>query len=315
LLCDAYGSFPFNKSLAKELLQTGIRFRLYSPLFSSESIFFGRRLHHKIVVADKKTALVGGINMADKYNDTPGEPAWLDYAVLIHGDVCEYLHLLCESVYKKKLRSRLAAWERKKQEPVVTKKSIRFRRNDFMKRKNEIHQSYTESIGRAQKSIVILASYFLPGTRFRTLLQKAALRGVRIHIILAGKSDVPSVKLAQDYLYEFYLRNNIQLYEWQDSVLHAKTMLVDKSWATIGSYNLNFLSRYISIELNADIQDAEFIEHFSNHIDRIMQEKCIQVELKEFKEKRGILYTFKMKLAYLFHRLLMNVVMVGRINK
>lgn len=316
LLSDAFGSFPFKKEVAKDLLQNGIRFRLYSPLLSSESLFFGRRLHHKIVVADKYVSLIGGINVADKYNFSGTDEAWLDYAVLVKGKVCEYLDILCEETFSKKRRSALAAWEAKTSREIRgDHKLIRFRRNDFIKRKSEIHHSYMESIRRAESSITIVASYFLPGYHFRRLLKLAAARGVKIRIILAGVSDVNSVKLAQNYLYEFYLSNKIELYEWKNSVLHGKAMIVDNTWVTIGSYNLNFLSRYISIELNADILDTTFVKTFDNHIKKILSSSCSIVQLDQYKKSLTFFGRFKMKLAYIFHRTVMNIVMMGRIQK
>lgn len=317
ILCDAYGSFSFKKEVIHDLLRLGIKFRFYSPLFSSESVFFGRRLHHKIIVADKTTALIGGINIADKYNFTGGPEAWLDYAVLIKGGVCEYLDILCEAVFRKKRRQKLAGWERNFR-PGNTggqDKLIRFRRNDFIKQKNEVHHSYMESIVRAESSITIVASYFLPGNNFRRLLREAAARGVEIRIILAGISDVSSVRLAQNYLYGFYLSNNIKLYEWQNSVLHGKAMMVDNTWVTIGSYNLNFLSHYISIELNADIIDRAFVSDFSGHINTILRDSCNEVNLEKSRKNLSFFGKLKMKLAYIFHRSIMNVVMMGRIHK
>jgi len=317
VLADAYGSFPFKKEIQKDLIASGIQFRLYSPLFSSESIFFGRRLHHKIVVADKNIALIGGINVANKYNSGQEEQAWLDYAVLVKGNVCEYLDILCDTVYRKKSRSKLNFWENEihKKRASDHHSLIRFRRNDFIKQKNEIHQSYLQSIIRAENSIVIVASYFLPGNYFRRILRLAAARGVKIKIILAGKSDVSSVKLAQNYLYEFYLKNNIQLYEWQNSILHGKAMMIDNTWATIGSYNLNFLSHYISIELNADIIDKKFMRDFSSHIDKIISDSCTQVDLDKTTKNLNVFGKLKMKLAYIFHRTIMNIVMMGRKHK
>ena len=317
VMSDAYGSFPFKKEVEKDLLNSGIHFRLYAPLFSSESVFFGRRLHHKIVVADKKVALIGGINVANKYNSGHEEEAWLDYAVFVKGKVCEYLDILCDTVYRRKSRHKLNFWENKIQKEHASDhhKLIRFRRNDFIKQKNEIHQSYVQSITRAENSITIVASYFLPGNYFRHILKLAAKRGVKIKIILAGKSDVSSVKLAQNYLYEFYLKNNIELYEWQNSVLHGKAMMIDNTWATIGSYNLNFLSHYISIELNADIIDKRFIQDFSAHIDKIIHESCTQVDLDKTTKNLSAFGKLKMKFAYFFHRTLMNVVMMGRKHK
>jgi cardiolipin synthase A/B len=314
VLADAYGSFPFKKEIEIDLKQAGIHFRLYSPLFSSESIFFGRRLHHKIVVADKHTALVSGVNIANKYRGSDKEAAWLDYGVFIKGEVCEYLHVLCEAVYNRKRKSRLNSWENKKKIHVTSsnKQFIRFRRNDFMKQQNEIYRGYLDRIRKAEKSIMIVASYFLPGNNFRKLLRQAAKRGVDIKIILAGKSDVESVKLAQQYLYEFYLKNGIQLYEWQNSILHGKAMMVDNSWVTIGSYNLNFLSHYISIELNAEIIAPDFVRDFSSHLKTVIQEKSVQVNLERIRKNANYFGRLKMKTAYIFHRSIMNVVMLGR---
>ncbi|WP_317897466.1 phospholipase D-like domain-containing protein [Aurantibacillus circumpalustris] len=316
VLSDAYGSFAFDSDVEQHLRKSGIHFRLYSPLFSSESGFFGRRLHHKIVVADKRTALVGGINIANKYLLSGQEEAWLDYSVLVKGEVCEYLHLLCEATYARKRKRVLISWENKMQSNNLrNSKLIRFRRNDFIKRKNEVHQGYVENIRNAKTSIIIVASYFLPGNNFRRLLRRAAARGVKIKIILAGKSDVDSVKLAQHYLYEFYLKHGIEIFEWQNSILHGKAMMVDNSWVTIGSYNLNFLSHYISIELNAEIQDRNFTSVFSSHIENILRKDCAHIQLDKFLKKLNYFNRIKIKLAYILHRSIMNIVMFGKNKK
>ena len=73
LLADAFGSKNLSKNFIVQMKNAGIQFRFFSPLFSSEGIRFGRRLHHKIVVADKCVALVGGINITDKYHGSVKE--------------------------------------------------------------------------------------------------------------------------------------------------------------------------------------------------------------------------------------------------
>jgi cardiolipin synthase len=185
-------------------------------------------------------------------------------------------------------------------------KLVRFRRNDWLKGKNEIYKSYVSALAGSTKSIVIVASYFLPGIRFRRLLKKAAMRGVDIRIILAGKSDVASVRLAESYLYDFYLKNKIRIYEWSNSVMHGKAMAVDGEWATIGSYNLNYLSHHISIELNADIIDPGFLDQFSTHLEEIMREHCVEISHEEVR-KAGWFTKLKMWLAYAFFKLLKEI--------
>ncbi len=308
VMADAFGSHPFSKKIIEEMTIAGIHFRLFSPLFSSESIFFMRRLHHKIVVADRSVALTGGINIANKYNQTEEESTWLDYAVLVKGAVCEYLHLLCEQFYNRQNSLAINKWLK---QLSFQQGTIRYRRNDLIKNKNEIHKSYIESIKNAKNSITLIGSYFLPGKTFRKLLRQAAARGVKVTIILSLKSDTNSVRLAESYLYDFYLKNNISIYEWKRSVMHGKAMLVDSKWATVGSYNINYLSHYISIELNADIKDPAFINELKQHLNSICEKDCIKVNSSSL-IKRSWFSRLKIKLAYNFHSLLMNILLLQK---
>ncbi len=312
LLADAFGSYPFSASARKELLHAGVFFRLFSPLFSSESVFFGRRLHHKIAVADKNTALIGGINIADKYHLNTSELHWLDYAVLLKGPCCEYVHLLCEQFYSKQKSNRLKYLEKELSQSNSSeiKNHFRFRRNDWIKGKNEIHKSYTEALIKAEKSITLVASYFLPGRSFRKLLADAAKRGIEINIILAGKSDLGSIRTAENYLHRFYLKNGIKIFEWTTSVMHGKAILVDGKWATIGSYNLNYLSHYISIELNTDIVDPDVLAEFSTHLNHILIHDCKAITIQ--KENENGFEKINQWIAYNFFKLIRAFMMLSK---
>ena len=83
VLVDGFGSASLTPQFIDDLISHGIQFRKFSPFFSINSLYLGRRLHHKIVVADGNVALIGGINIADKYSRTESESPWLDYAVQI----------------------------------------------------------------------------------------------------------------------------------------------------------------------------------------------------------------------------------------
>lgn len=315
MMVDGFGSFPFDGDVADDLRNAGVNFRIYSHLFSSESVYLSRRMHHKIVVADKNLGIIGGINIANKYNDMPEERAWLDYAVLVQGNICEYLHILCEGFYLKKKKIRLFAWEKSfncGSDHEQGHRLLRFRRNDWLKGYNEIHQSYVHSINRAESSIIIVASYFLPGRNFRKILRKAVERGVKIKVLMAGRSDISSARLAENFLYDFYIRHNIEIYEWEDSVMHGKAMIVDDTWATIGSYNLNYLSHYISIELNADVLDPVFVTTFSEHLNKITQTLNNSSRLKMQEQKKGWFLMLRRWLAYNFYRMIRNLLTMGK---
>lgn len=306
LMIDSFGSGSFSKETRQYLKKSGVNFRKFSPTFSPESIHLGRRLHYKIVIADQYVGMIGGINIANKYNETGNVDPWLDYAIQVKGSVCAYLHLLCEKEFKNQTAKALNVWENNtRTENKNNSHLIRFRSNDFLKRKNEIHNSYVEGIKNAQKSITIVASYFLPGKGLRKLLADASSRGVEIRIVLAGKSDVASVRLAEIYFYDFLVRNKIQLYEWTNSVLHGKAMVVDNKWTTIGSYNLNFLSHYISMELNADIISETFVKKFTGHLEEIIKTTCRAIDLNKPEHSKNIFSKFIRWLAYSFFRFLM----------
>lgn len=280
MLVDGFGSNSLSKKFIRSLSFSGIDFRFFSPLLSSENHYLGRRLHHKIVVADKNVALVGGINIANKYRGNKNIPPWLDYAVLIEGNACLYLHELCDHLFRKKNFG-------KKKEQLLSNSVftgdclIRFRRNDWVRKKNEIHHSYREALLQAEKSVIIIASYFLPGFFFRRLLKRTQKQGIKITVILTGKSDVYFIRHAERYLYGFLLKNGIRILEWPNSMMHGKATIIDDNWATIGSYNINDLSHYRSIELNVDIKNKIFASAFRKHVEQI-EEVCTEITPDNF---------------------------------
>ncbi|MET0464924.1 MAG: phospholipase D-like domain-containing protein [Chitinophagaceae bacterium] len=287
VLADGYASQDLPDTVQQQLKDAGINFRFFEPLIQSKHLYFGRRLHHKIVVTDARCSLVGGLNIADRYNDLPGEPAWLDVALFTDGGISAELHKICEELWAKKRRS----GKRHPEKPNYTETntqhhiSVRIRRNDWVKRKQEITRTYTEIFKSAQQSITIVCAYFLPGTKFRQLLKKAAARGVKIRVVMASISDVPVSKYAERYLYRWMLRHQFELYEYQPTVLHAKMAIADDQFLTIGSYNINNISRYASIELNLDVKDQQFVEGVSKEIEQIIKEKCTAVTEATYKTK------------------------------
>ncbi len=279
ILFDAFGSKYLSKVYTEDLIQHGIQFRF----FSTNLFFISRRLHHKVVVADGKIAMIGGINIADKYHGTKTMEPWLDYAAQIEGKIAEPLQQLCKNIYFRKKRY---AW---KQNIFNSGNdtSLRILQNDWLKRKNEISNSYLKSIGNAKKEVVIIGSYFLPGRKLKNTLKKAALKGVKIKLILSGVSDVPMLRRATCYLYSKLLHYNIELYEWDKSVLHAKAAVVDDQWATIGSFNLNQLSSYGSLEMNVEINSTAFTTNFKSHLNGVIAQ-CEEITFDTLKTKNGI---------------------------
>ncbi len=290
IMLDGFGSHSLSRKFVNDLRSAGINLRFFSPFFSSQNIFFGRRLHHKVIVADKKTALVGGINIANKYHGSSTEPPWLDYAIFLEGQVCEELNKICQQIYGRKLR-RKKKIQIENHSKIEKNINVRVRQNDRLRRKNQISTSYLNAIKNAKSSIYITGSYFLPGTKLRKALLNARKRGVEVHLILAGVSDVPVFQSATKWLYDLLFRNEIKIYEWKKSVLHGKIALVDDTWSTVGSFNLNLLSAYGSVELNVDVLDKNFSQSLQTHFKSLIETGCEEITQKQQKNQ----WTAKLK--------------------
>jgi cardiolipin synthase len=146
--------------------------------------------------------------------------------------------------------------------------------------------------------MIIFGSYFLPGRNERRLLRNASRRGVDIKIVLSAESDAPVVTRATNFLYDFILRNNISIYEYTPSNLHAKVATVDGKWSTIGSYNMNHLSDYGSVEMNVDILDDNFAQMFEKILLDIIAKDCRQVTFEEYTKRKTWFFQLVDWLAY-----------------
>jgi len=284
VLLDAYGSTSLPDSFIHDLVQHGISLRFFSPLFSWNNFYLGRRMHHKVVVADGKTALIGGINIADKYHGTTESEPWLDYAVQLYCPAAEDLQKLCRDYFFKQSSS-------KKIKPVlhlVEKARVGILQNDWLKSKTEVCDAYTNAILHAEKEIVIVGSYFLPGSIMAKALKKACKKGIKTTVILAGISDVPLVRRATEHLYSSFLNHHMRIYEWNKSVVHGKATVVDKKWSTVGSFNLNSLSCYGSIEMNVEIHSVEFAENLRTDFEKVISE-CSEITCETLRQRTGLI--------------------------
>lgn len=311
-IVDGYATAWFSEGLRQRFRKAGVRFRRFAPLLRSKYFYFGRRLHHKVFVADSKHALVGGINISNRYNDMPDQPAWLDRALYVEGLVAQELVQVCCDIWNKAFdetdKIKIKIDEKELAGSQEGQYSVRVRINDWVRRRNEVWRSYFEMINNAEDTIIIMCSYFMPGWIYRQQMAKAIKRGVKIKVILSGKSDVPLSKYAERYLYRWMLENGMQLYEYQHNILHAKLALYDGKWLTIGSYNVNDISALASIELNLDVRNKPFVKQVEDDIEQLIKEDCEQVTYENYKLSTGW-FTRKMHLlAYQVVKLMLFVV-------
>jgi cardiolipin synthase A/B len=307
LMADGYASKNLSPHFIAALKDAGIHFRFFEPFFKSKQFYFGRRMHHKVFVADGTFAVVGGVNIANRYNDTVAQPAWLDFALFAEGEIAQQLCILCWKTWNGfAAKMGITPCEEKLLQFNFTeeeKKMVRMRRNDWVRRKNEISATYIEMFKNAQSHITILCSYFLPGKIVRRLLKNAAKRGVKIKVITAGPSDIMLAKYAERWMYDWLLRNKIDLYEYQPTVLHAKVAVCDSEWLTIGSYNINDISAYASIELNVDVHNANFAKGLEQTLGNIITAACIPITKEKHLQSKNMFKQFIRWCSYEFIRM------------
>jgi len=279
VLLDGYASKGLSNGFKNNMRENGIQLRFFEPIFKGGNYYFGRRLHHKIVVCDSLVSLIGGINISDRYNDMPGAPAWLDWAIKVEGEASYELFKLCNQYFSKKPEDWLVLAKQEIINALDTNLHcpIRIRRNDWVMGRNEISASYMEMFRNARNEIIIMSSYFIPSPFFRKNIIKALKRGVKIKLILAGISDVGIAKHAERYLYRWALRHGIEIHEYNHNILHGKMAIADEKIVTIGSYNINDISALASIELNLDVQDLTFSMVVHEQLMKIIDNDCIRI--------------------------------------
>lgn len=310
LQVDGYASQGISKKMAAELKDAGVKLKWFEPLFRSKHFYFGRRLHHKVVVTDGIYSLVGGVNICNRYNDMPGEPAWLDTALYCEGEASFALHHICREMWGDK---NLPSIDTSPIEafcdniPEDEQIMVRVRRNDWVNRKNQIWKTYYDIFSKAEKKITIMCSYFLPGRLFRKKISQAVKRGVQVKVILAGRSDIMMAKHAERYLYDWLLRNKIEVYEYQETVLHAKLAVYDERKVTIGSYNVNNISAYASLELNMDIENHSFANYVESELEQISNSHCKLITKENYISSTNIFKRIWQRFCYSFINNVLNL--------
>ena len=124
--------------------------------------------------------------------------------------------------------------------------------------RSRIRAAFLLGMASAGASIRIETPYFLPGPRFIRAMLRAVRRGVTVEIILPARSDVPLVRLVNRSYYAALLKGGIKVYEREGTILHAKVMLIDSSWAVVGSANLDQRSFHRNYEVSVIVASPEF---------------------------------------------------------
>jgi cardiolipin synthase len=263
VLVDGFGARDFEAGMGSGLAAAGAEVLTYRP----EAGRFAmrrhrlRRMHRKLAVIDGSTGFVGGINVLDDFD--AGVAPRFDYAVRVEGPLVVRLHLAVRHVW------RIVRWARLGRRPPppaslprqpVAAGTMRgaLLLRDNLAHRHDIEYAYLDAIRGARREILVANAYFLPGRRFRQALLLAAQRGVKVSLLLQGRSDHVLFHYATQALYDRMLAAGVRVYEYDQAELHAKVAVVDDDWATVGSSNIDPFSLLLAREANLVVRDAGF---------------------------------------------------------
>lgn len=287
VIADAWGS-PLPAGFLRRLRRAGVRFLLYNPVriswraLKTRFARVWRRDHRKILVVDNRVGFTGGLNIADDYaSETMGGWGWRDTHLRIEGPaVAELLYIF------------LRTWRAEGGEPLDEDRyrnearrpdpKVRVLGSDLRRGRMMIRDAYLEAIRNARERLWITSAYFLPSGKLLRAIKGAARRGVDVRLMLAGTTDVPPARYAAQSFYSRLLKAGARIFEWNGTVLHAKTALADDRWATVGSSNLDTMSLRMNLEVNAIVEDRRFNAALARLFEEDL-EQCIEVEWRWFR--------------------------------
>lgn len=300
---DSVGSIGASSQMFNMMRNSGVEIIEYHPFVPWRRYWgISFRDHRKILVIDGRKAFIGGINIGKEYaGEKFSGGNWRDTHIMIEGPaVSDIQFFFMENWYRNGgavMNGRLYFPELKKAGQML----LMILCTNSRKKVKPVHQSYISAMQNSRKTVYITNAYFIPDAKIYRSLVKAAERGVDVRLILPGVSDIPFVKYASRYLYKRYIRKGIRIYEYAESILHAKTAVIDGIWSTVGSSNLDRRSFRKNLEMNAVILDQNFGEKmeqvFMNDIG-----KSKEIILENFEKRRAFEF-FMEWLCYRFRNL------------
>ncbi|MGE5190545.1 MAG: cardiolipin synthase [Gemmatimonadota bacterium] len=277
VIYDSIGSIHTPHSFFKQLRDGGIQvleFNPVDPLKAGGRWRLINRDHRKMLIADGKVAITGGVNISEEYSsrlsgpedEDSGREGWRDTDVQIEGPaVAEFQDLFIDT------------WKRQKGPgPPEARYAPDFVErpgwNDLVRvvgstpgdQNRLTYLMYLSAFVYARNTIHLTSAYFVPDRQTVEALTDAARRGVDVQIVLPGGTDIPMTQYAGRYYYTQLLRAGVKLYEHRSAVLHAKTAVVDGVWSTVGSTNMDMWSFARNDEVNTVVLSRQFAKQMED---------------------------------------------------
>ncbi len=254
LVVDSVGGSGMDETHIARLTAAGCRLAQFNAptWYSIEE--FNYRTHRKILVVDGEIGFSGGVGIADHWlGDAQDKDHWRDTQVRMRGPV---VRLVEAGFYENFIET--AGEVTPELDDVVaephTGGASMVIRSSPTGGSNDLKRSYLLAIASARRSVDITTPYFITDESSRWAFKDAIARGVKIRILVEGDiTDAMPVKYASREGYDLLLEMGIEIYEYQPTMMHTKTFIVDGTWSTFGSANFDNRSLELNDELNVAV--------------------------------------------------------------
>jgi len=257
VILDAVGSAAISRDLTEFLQRNGVQVEWYHPLRWYTLSRVNHRTHRKLLIVDGEVGFCGGVGIADEWQgDADSKDHWRETMVRVEGPVVTQMQFAFMDNWIKSRGELLTGLEYFPQVAPRGTCLAQVVKSSPSEGSSTAKLLYTVSIVSAKKSIYINSAYFVPDRDTTRALEGAVRRGVDVRVIVPGEyTDVPIVRHAGRFYYGNLLRRGIRIFEYQPTMMHAKTMVVDGIWSTIGSSNFDDRSFRLNDEVNVNIYD------------------------------------------------------------
>lgn len=277
----------------------GIRCRVFNPFRPFLSTIQNNRDHRKICVVDGKSAITGGVNLADEYiNAVERFGHWKDAALLLRGQAAwsmtlMYLEMWAAVTGKADAYADFYPW-RKEPCPQSGMGVVQPYGDTPLDQENVGEHVYRQILDSARDYVYITTPYLILDATMLSSLSLAAKSGVDVRIITPHKWDKYLVHMTTRTYYRQLMDAGVRIYEYTPGFIHAKTFVSDDCCATVGTTNLDYRSLYLHFECGVWMHGTPAVAHVKEDFLKTL-EQCREMHPEDCRENM---------LTQLFHEIL-----------